>query len=255
MQLAWVVPLGLLVGLALGSLGGGGSILTVPALVYLLGQAPAAATTGSLIIVGLTSLIGMIPHLRRGNVRVAQGLVFGALGVVGSYVGSRLAAGMPSAWLLSAFSLLMLTVAFLMWRRLRPRSSRGAPTAAVHPVQLVAAATAVGLLTGFFGVGGGFAVVPALVLALGLSMPVAVGTSLLVISLNSATALASRIENGLTVDWVTIGAFAAFAAAGSLVGARVAARLPHRTLSLAFITMLVGVGLYMAATNIPLILP
>jgi uncharacterized membrane protein YfcA len=256
MQLAWVVPLGLLVGLALGSLGGGGSILTVPALVYLLGQSPAAATTGSLIIVGLTSLVGMTHHLRRGNVRLGQGLTFGVLGTVGSYAGSRLAAGVPAPWLLSAFSVLMLVVAVLMGTRLRHRTVHAHPlNRSVHPARVVLAATAVGLLTGFFGVGGGFAVVPALVLALGLSMPIAIGTSLLVIAINSATALASRIGTGLTVDWTTIGAFAAVAAIGSLIGARVAARLPHRTLTIAFITMLVAVGLYMAASNIPHILP
>ena len=252
MQLLWVVPLGLLVGLALGSLGGGGSILTVPALVYLLGQSPAAATTGSLIIVGITSLVGAVPHARRGNVRLRQGAIFGVLGVVGSYVGATLASGVPDAALLSAFSGLMLVVAALMGRRLR-RAGAGvsAPPTSVQPVRVVLAATAVGLLTGFFGVGGGFAVVPALVLVLGLPMPVAVGTSLLVIAINSATALASRIGSGLEVDWPTIGSFALFAAVGSVLGARWSARLPQRTLTLAFIAMMVVVGLYMAATNVP----
>ncbi len=253
-QLLWVIPLGLVVGLALGSLGGGGSILTVPALVYLLGQTPKAATTGSLIIVGVTSLVGLLPHYRKGNVRVGQGVTFGVLGAVGAYLGSRAAAGVPSAWLLSAFSVLMFVVAFLMGRRLR-RSVDGAASgdAHVHPVTLVLAATAVGLLTGFFGVGGGFAVVPALVLALGLSMPMAVGTSLLVIALNSATALASRLGNGVVLDWTVVGGFAAFAALGSLLGSRVSARLSHRHLTMAFIALLVLVGAYMAVANLPLV--
>ena len=96
----------------------------MPALVYLLGQAPAAATTGSLIIVGLTSLAGMVPHLRKGTVQVSRGLLFGVLGTVGAVVGSRLAAGVPAAWLLTVFSGLMLVVAFLMARRLRRRTRR-----------------------------------------------------------------------------------------------------------------------------------
>jgi len=256
MTLLWVVPLGLLVGIALGSLGGGGSILTVPALVYLLGLSPKEATTGSLIIVGLTSLIGAIPHYRRGNVRLARGVAFGVLGAAGSYVGARAAAGVPSSVLLSAFSGLMLVVAYLMWRRLqRPRAASGTDVEhAPHPLLVVAAATGVGLLTGFFGVGGGFAVVPALVLALGLPMPAAIGTSLIVIAINSATALASRLGSGVALDWVVILGFSAFAIAGSLLGARVHQRLSHRALTQAFIVMLLAVALYMAASNVPALL-
>ena len=253
-QLLWVIPFGLLVGIALGSLGGGGSILTVPALVYLLGQPPTVATTASLIIVGLTSLVGLIPHFHRGNVRLGRGAVFGLLGAAGSYLGARLAVGIPSAWLLSAFALLMLFVAALMWRRQRRIKPAAQPAdTSVHPVRVVLAATAVGLLTGFFGVGGGFAVVPALVLALGLSMPVAIGTSLLVIALNSATALAFRLGNGVELDWAVIGGFTVFAVVGSLLGSRITARLSHRTLTRVFVVMLVVVALYMAAMNFPVL--
>ncbi len=310
MELLWVVPLGLLVGLALGSLGGGGSILTVPALVYLLGQTPRAATTGSLIIVGLTALIGAIPHYRKGNVQVARGLVFGVLGVVGSIIGARLAAGVEPTVLLSAFSMLMFVVAFLMWRRTRrtpasgpaspaatdevpsspatlagteeaasghatlagtdevsspatlagteeaasgraPAGSAGKRRLSPQAWRVVLAATGVGLLTGFFGVGGGFAVVPALVLVLGLPMPRAVGTSLLVISINSATALAARLGSGVTFDWPVILGFSVFAVVGSLLGARVTQRVSPRNLTLAFVVMLVLVAGYMAAMNVP----
>lgn len=255
MRLLWLVPLGLAVGLALGSLGGGGSILTVPALVYLLGQSPKAATTGSLIIVGLTSMVGVIPHRRRGNVRLARGLVFGVVGAAGSYAGSRLAAGVSSTLLLSLFSVLMLVVAAVMLRRLRHGATASASgTEHSHPAILVLTATGVGLLTGFFGVGGGFAVVPALVLALGLSMPVAVGTSLVVISVNSATALASRLGSGITVDWAVVLPFSVFAAAGSIAGSYVAHRLSHRTLTIAFAVMLILLAGYMGAVNIPALL-
>lgn len=251
-ELLWVVPLGLVVGIALGSLGAGGSILTVPALVYLLGQSPAAATTASLIIVGLTSLVGLLPHRRKGNVRLGRGAMFGVLGVLGSFAGARLAVGIPSAWLMSAFAVLMLVVALIMWRR-----QRGAKPAAataetgMHPVRLVLAATGVGLLTGFFGVGGGFAVVPALVLVMGLSMPVAVGTSLLVIVINSASALAFRLGNGVELDWAVIAGFTVFAVVGSLLGSRITAKVSNRTLTRAFIVMLVVVALYVGVANVP----
>ena len=124
-MLALALPLGLLIGLSLGALGGGGSILTVPALVYVLGQSPVAATTGSLIIVGVTSLTGMVAHARAGRVRVAQGLLFGVLGVAGSWYGSHLSASVAPAVLLAAFSVLMLVVAGIMIARQR-HGRRGA---------------------------------------------------------------------------------------------------------------------------------
>ncbi len=111
------VPLGLVIGLALGALGGGGSILTVPALVYVLGQDPRAATTSSLLIVGVTSLIALVPHARGGRVRFGQGLLFGALGTAGSVLGSALSSRVAPEVLLTAFAGLMLVVAALMLRR------------------------------------------------------------------------------------------------------------------------------------------
>ena len=270
-MLALAVPLGLLIGLSLGALGGGGSILTVPALVYLLGQSPVAATTGSLVIVGITSLAGMVAHARAGRVRVGQGLLFGVIGVAGSWYGSRLSASVAPAVLLGAFSVLMLVVAAIMIARQRPGRRRGAglveeaddPIIAFTPrfvchcpraAKVVLTATAVGLLTGFFGVGGGFAVVPALVLALGFSMPVAVGTSLLVITVNSATALAARAGHGISIDWTVIGVFTAAAVLGSLLGGRVASRARPEALSRAFTVLLVVVALYTAARSIPQLL-
>ncbi len=264
MGIVWVVPVALVVGIALGALGGGGAILTIPALIYLVGQDAKAATTGSLIIVGISSAIAMLSHHRAGRVRVGQGVVFGALGVLGSYAGAKFSAAVPSTVLLSAFSVLMFVVAVLMWRRRRSTGAAASAGAAQHPeaamdranpaamwTRTVAVATGVGLLTGFFGVGGGFAIVPGLVLALGFTMPEAVGTSLLVIAINSATALASRMTTGVSIDWPVILTFAALAVIGSLVGAEVAKRVDPRRLSLAFIILLVAVGTYMAAMNIP----
>ena len=271
----WAVPAGLAVGLALGALGGGGSILTVPARVYLLGQPVYTATTGSLIIVGASALTGAMSHRRAGTLRLASGITFGVLGTVGSFAGTRLAAGVSPPVLLSAFAGLMLVVAVLMVRRTRSRPATAPPAAddddgatrieAQAPprgrldlplvTRTLAAATVVGLLTGFFGVGGGFAVVPALVLALGFSMPTAVGTSLLVISINAATALLARSTAGAfaQVDWLVIGVFAVVAAGGSLLGARVSRRVDERLLSAAFATLLVAIAAYLAIVNVPLI--
>jgi uncharacterized membrane protein YfcA len=261
----------LLIGLSLGALGGGGSILTVPALVYLLGQDTHAATTGSLLIVGVTALAGMAAHYRAGRVRVAQGVVFGVLGIAGAYVGSRLSATVPPAVLLAAFSVLMLVVAAMMVFRRRAQLRAAAvgevePGSPVGPVlqfrptlvcncprvlKVVVTASAVGLLTGFFGVGGGFVVVPALVLALGFTMPVAVGTSLLVIAINSTSALLSRIGHGVHLDWTLIGVFTLAAIIGSLFGGRLATRVRPERLTAAFTVLLVAVALYTAARSFP----
>jgi len=262
-----VIPLGLVIGLALGALGGGGSILTVPALVYVLGQEPRTATTSSLLIVGVTSLIALFPHARAHRVRVGQGLMFGALGTGGSLIGSLMASRVAPQVLLSAFAGLMLVVATLMLRRsfrrdVGPEAAdpTSEPILTLHPLtcacprlaKVVVTATAVGLLTGFFGVGGGFVLVPALVLALSFPMPVAVGTSLLVIAVNSATALMARITTvGTDLDWPLIAAFTAAAVVGSLVGGRLTSRLHPTILTRAFAVLLVGVALYTAARALP----
>jgi uncharacterized membrane protein YfcA len=294
-MLAIAIPVGLLIGLALGALGGGGSILTVPALVYLLDQSPHAATTGSLLIVGITALAGMAAHWRAGRVRVAQGLVFGVLGIAGSYVGTRLSASVDSHVLLTAFAVLMLVAAAAMLRRSRrldrpeqerasdPTPAQAQPAAAsqvsagrvavldppatttdtcplpsptarfttCRAIKVVAAATVVGLLTGFFGVGGGFIIVPALVLALGFDMPVAVGTSLLVIAINSAAALAARLGAHTHLDWPLLGLFTVTAIAGSVAGNRVASKVDAKKLTVAFTVLLVAVAVYTATRSIP----
>lgn len=254
----WIAPLGLSVGVVLGALGGGGAILTVPILVYLLGQSPRAATTGSLIIVGLTALVGLAPHQRAGRVRLAEGVTFGVLGVLGSVVGTRASTSVPAPVLMSAFSALMLVVAGLMTRKRRLARAAAVAIAIAEPEaprprrrNVALAATGVGLLTGFFGVGGGFAVVPALVLALGFTMPAAVGTSLLVIAINSATALVSRLGTDVALDWPVILTFSVFGAMGSVLGGKVVHRINPRTLSLGFTMLLVVVAGYVAYQNVP----
>jgi hypothetical protein len=242
---------GVLMGLSLGALGAGGAIITVPVLVYALGETAHEATTTSLVIVGLTAAAGALVHLRAGRVDWRRGLLFGAIGIGGTALGSWLSAGLDPDRLLLAFALLLLVVAVMMWRRAGGPAPVVAAAAAshdhrIHPVRVVLAAVGVGVLTGFFGVGGGFAVVPALVLALGFTMPMAVGTSLLVIALNSASALAGRLAVGITLDWTLVLVFAGAAMAGSLLGPRLVARVSHQTLSRVFAVILVVVGIGMA---------
>lgn len=279
------IPLGLFIGLTLGALGGGGSILTVPGLVYLLHQPPHAATTGSLLVVGVSALAGAAAHWRTGRVRVAEGVTFGLLGIAGSYAGSRLSASVDPHLLLAAFAALMLLAATAMLRRRSGDLEPAARPAADNPpdggpdpspsggsvvatftrrtahrdtrrvkargVKLVVAATAVGLLTGFFGVGGGFVVVPALVLVLGFEMPVAVGTSLLVIAVNSAAALVARAGGHVRLDWSLMAVFAGAAVVGSFAGNRVASRINPARLTVGFAVLLVVVALYTAARSVP----
>lgn len=257
-------PLGFLIGVSLGALGGGGSILAVPALVYAAGQSATRATTTSLVLVGITSIIGMVPHWRAGRVRVVAGLLFGLAGVGGSLVGSELNTAVDPDVLLLAFSGLMLVAATAMWRRTRatapaaatapeatgvgPAADRGASFASTA-AKVLAAGTAVGFLTGFFGVGGGFVIVPAMVLALGFSMPEAVGTSLLVITINSMVALSTRLESG-AIEWGTVVPFTVASLIGVLVGSRLSSSRDPRQLQQWFVVLLVAVALYTATRSI-----
>jgi len=243
------IAAGLLIGASLGALGGGGSILTVPALVYLLGQSPHRATTASLIVVGTAAVVGAAIHARGRRVRLRAGVLFGLLGVAGSYAGSRASAAMPASVLLAGFGLLMLAVAVVM---IRGRRGRGGPIPAgpsrggtQHIIRVAAAATGVGLITGFFGVGGGFVVVPTLVLVLGFDMPTAAGTSLVVIAVNSAAALAARAGHAsLALDWPLIGAFAVAAVIGAVAGSSLAGRAAPQRLNAAFTALVALVGCY-----------
>lgn len=260
---------GVLIGLSLGALGGGGSILAVPVLVYLLGQSPVAATTASLLIVGISSLTGAVAAHRRRNVYVGRGLAFAAVGTVGAALGATWSVHVDPNVLLVVFAALMLVVASVMLtRQLRDRSGGESPEVdepiiRISPtfmcncpraLKFVVTALGVGLLTGFLGVGGGFLVVPALVLALGLVMPVAVGTSLLVIAVNSAAAFVVRMGHGVQLDWLPVITLTVMAVVGSLLGARVASRIPARTLGVAFAVLLMAVAVYTAARSVPALL-
>jgi uncharacterized protein len=272
------LPLGILLGMALGALGGGGSILAVPALVYVVGMEPKPAVTTSLVVVGIAALGGMIGHWRGGRVRLAAGLWFGIAGIGGSLLGSRLNRAVDPTVLLVAFSGLMFVAAWRMWTSVRSTApdvtvdgvvdapdrdmAVGSPSPSLPTrstarsvrsetgrgrltliASFVVAGTAVGFMTGFFGVGGGFIIVPTLVLVLGFDMPEAVGTSLLIIAINSAVALSTRLAT-TGVDWRVTVPFTIAALAGALVGNRVADRLASTDLVRWFAALLVGVALY-----------
>ena len=278
MTFVLAVVAGVLIGLSLGALGGGGSILAVPVLVYLLGQDAGQAITGSLVVVGVTSLIGALTAHRAGNVMLGRGVTFGVVAIGGAAVGAEASTHVADSVLLTAFAALLLLVGTLMAvRQLRHsrQSSRARPGApgseARRPslddpiiafraefmcdcpraVKVVVTATTVGLLTGFLGVGGGFLVVPALVLALSLPMTYAVGTSLVVITITSAAALAVRAGVGTTPDWTLVAALTAASAVGAFGGARLAHRVDTSKLSAAFTALVLGVAAYTAARALP----
>ena len=258
-------PLGFLIGVSLGALGGGGSILAVPALVYAAGQTPKHATTTSLVLVAITAVVGILPHWHGGRVRFVPGVIFGLAGIGGSLLGSHWNKAVNANVLLLAFAGLMLIAAAAMWRRLQAIS--GAPVArsvgaaanpvVPHPtvrldpstvVKVGVAGTVVGLLTGFFGVGGGFVIVPALVLALGFTMPEAVGTSLLVITINSIVALTTRLQPG-AIEWGTVIPFTVASLIGVIVGSRLASTRDSKSLQRWFVGLLVVVAVYTAARS------
>jgi uncharacterized membrane protein YfcA len=257
-------PLGFLIGMSLGALGGGGSILAVPALVYVAGQSASAATATSLVLVTITSIVGIIPHARAGRVRATEGCVIGLAGLGGAVAGSRLNAHVDDNVLLLAFSGVMIAAAALMLRsanqrRRGPRSVGAAigPATATLSKHLtintigrvLVAGTGIGLLTGFFGVGGGFVIVPVLVLALGFAMPEAVGTSMVVIVINTLASLVVRLGDG-GIDWGVVAPFAVSSVAGVLVGSRLAGRGDSSTLQRWFVALIVTVALYTAGRSL-----
>lgn len=270
MSVLLAVVAGALIGLSLGALGGGGSILAVPVLVYLLDQSATQATTGSLVVVGVTSVIGAATAHRAGNVLLGRGVTFGVVAIGGAAAGAKIAPRVGDDILLAAFAALMLLVGSLMgWRQVRRPRRPGAggarptlddPIIGFSPtftcncpraLTILVTATGVGLLTGFLGVGGGFLVVPALVLALALPMKYAAGTSLVVISLTSAAALVVRAGVGATPDWSLVAILTLASALGGFVGARVAHRTDTTKLSAAFTVLVLGVAAYTASQAIP----
>lgn len=252
--MSWgIAALAVAVGMLLGVLGGGGGILLVPILVYLVHLSSADATASSLLIITITAVAALIPHALAGHTRWRQGAVFGVLGIAGSAVGSRGSAVVPQNLALAAFAVLLLIVAALMIRKLRRSGAQPEPTPTPRGwVSVALAATLVGLLTGFFGVGGGFIIVPALTLVLGFSVKDAVGTSLLVIAINGVLGLGMRAAFGhLDLPWHLVLSFTVLTVAGSLLGGWQAQRIPPRPLTMGFIALLLSVSAFMLTTTVP----
>lgn len=247
-----MVTLGLalaaVIGLSLGLLGGGGSILTVPVLVYVLGYGAKPAIAMSLPVVGVTSLAGAALHWRLGNVRVPTALTFGALAMVGAFAGARLAAYLSGAAQLALLAVVMLVAAASMLRGGRGEPRRPGGAAPPRLALLAPAALGVGVLTGLVGIGGGFLVVPALVLLARVPMRQAVGTSLVVIAMNSASGFAGYFGT-VELDWGFLAGFTAAAVVGALGGTALAARVPQAALKRAFALFLLAVGAFVLFKN------
>lgn len=275
-MLVGAAALGLLIGLVIGGLGGGGGVLTVPALVYLLGQNPHDATTSSVLIVGAAALVGLAARARRPGLSWRTGLVFGAVGFPAAYLGSLLnqRASPPVLLLLFAAVILLAAGAMLLNDPAPedepdrppiggPAAGGGAVTTAVtvatrpetarrarvtEALKVVVCGLVSGFLTGLLGVGGGFVVVPALVVVLRMPITMAIGTSLLIIILNAGSALIARLGE-LHLDWAVVTPFTIAALVGTLIGKRVADGLSGAILTRAFAALLLVVGGLVAVTN------
>ena len=234
------VLLSVLIGLALGVFGGGGSILAVPVLVLVTHLAPAEAVRTSLAIVGTTSLIASYTHHRQGAVKPKVALLFGLSGVLAAFLGAKLTGVVSGRVVMLTFAALMLVVGIgMLFGKGRVLATpRGVP----RPTAAFLAGAGVGLITGFLGVGGGFLVVPALVAFAGLDMREAVGTSLLVIVINSAAGFVGHLGGG-QLDLGLIAGLTAAAAAGALVGERAARRISTLGLRRGFGVLVVAVGI------------
>ncbi|MBW4716912.1 sulfite exporter TauE/SafE family protein [Saccharothrix obliqua] len=240
---------GAVVGLSLGGLGGGGTVLTAPALIYLLGFSPQQATTAALVVVAATSATALFAHARAGAVRWRLGAVFAAAGVVPAVVVGRFTEHVPAAVTTGAFAVVAALAGVLLLRRSRSRD-RSRAGDAVRPGRAAGVGAGLGALTGFLGVGGGFLAVPALVGVLAVPMSAAVGTSLLVITVNAVAAFGARLGAITAVDWALVGPFAAAALLGAWDGRRLAAKVDATALRRVFAAALVVVSVAMAADTV-----
>ena len=242
------LALGFGIGLSLGLLGGGGSILTVPALVYLVGQTPQAAVTTSLAIVGANSLMGAIFHRVQGTLDWKVAFLFGGAGMLTSYFSANLSKQLQPAVLLVSFALLMLTIGVMLFVR---RNNISDEIPSPRPVSLVLASGAgVGFLTGMLGVGGGFLVVPALVMLVGIPVQVAVGTSLVVIAMNSGAGFLGHAGDA-SFDPMMVIVFVTAGLAGTFAGTKLSNRLSSSKLQKAFAGFVIVLSFFLLYDNLP----
>jgi hypothetical protein len=245
---------GALVGFSLGLVGGGGSILAVPLMVYVVGVPdPHVAIGTSAISVAANAAVNLSNHARGGTVRWSCALTFAAAGIVGAFTGSIFGKMLDGQKLLALFALLMLVIAMLM---LKTRSRVGLPDVQIswdNMPAIVGLGVATGTLSGFFGIGGGFLIVPALMLATGMSIMNAVSSSLVAVTAFGLTTATSYAWSGL-ISWELAGLFIAGGIVGGLIGTRSARSLSARrgALNIVFAAVIIAVALYMLARNLSL---
>ncbi len=246
--------LAVLVGISLGLLGGGGSILAVPILTYVVGMEPREAIASSLFIVGVTSVFGLLSHARAKRVRWKTGVIFGLAAMGGAFSGGFIGGFIPGTVLMILFAVMMIATAAAMIRRPKKTSedSEGTETerAGLPLVRIILDGFVVGIATGLVGAGGGFLVVPALTLLGGLPMAVAVGTSLLVMSMKSFAGLAGYLFS-VHIQWPIVLAFTAIAVVGSFIGASLSGKIPGPALRRGFGFFVLVMGGIVLAQEIP----
>jgi uncharacterized membrane protein YfcA len=246
------IPFGLAIGLAVGMLGGGGSVLAVPVLVYVIGQTVPEATTTSLLVVAAGAIAGSVAHARAGRVCWRHAGSFTAAAIPGIAAGTLVAEHVGGRLLLAAFALVMVAAAHAMWRRAELEEPEpDGPwerTGACPPLRLprdLAAGAGVGFVTGLFGVGGGFLVVPALAIALAFTMRTAVGTSLVITTATSLLGLGAHLAAGRHIDAGVAIAMTAACVAGSLAGVRLASAVSQRGLARGFCALVLAIAAYL----------
>ena len=249
------IPGAIAIGISLGLLGSGGSILTVPVLVYLIGQDEKVAIAGSLFIVGSIALAGSLQFLRAGLIQWRSVAVFGIPGMAGTWFGAFLAGWISGITQLALFAIVMLLASWLM---LRPPDLESADAAHRATWKIAVDGLIVGVITGLVGVGGGFLIVPALVLLGGLTMRQAVATSLVVIALKSFSGFYKYLDvlaqQGLELDWRTLVVVTGLGIAGSFAGSHFAKRVPQDKLKKGFGYFLIFMGIYILIRSVPTVL-
>lgn len=244
------VLLSVVIGVSLGLLGGGGSILTVPILIYAVSLPPKVAIATSLLIVAVTSAAALVPHARAGNVRWRTALVFGGTGMVGAYAGGRLAELVPAQLLLVGFAVLMLLTAIAMIKGRADAPSPQPTRPRGRFARIAVEGTVVGLVTGLVGAGGGFLVVPALVLLGRMPMSAAVGTSLVVIAMKSTAGLVGYLGH-VDIPWGLAAAVSGAAVLGSVAGGKLAGRVPEAWLRPLFGWFVVVMAAFVLGRQLP----
>jgi hypothetical protein len=246
-MLPLALALSLVIGVVLGMLGGGGAILMLPMLVYVIGVDPRTAIAMSLFVIGATGLFGMVTHARTGAVRWKEGGMFGAAAMLGAFGGGRLAHFIPASTLLVLFGVVMVSSAIGM---MRPKTATANEKGPMRIGRMLGLGAAVGLLSGLVGAGGGFLIVPSLVLLGGLSMREGIATSLFVIALQSFAGFAGHLAH-VSLDWTLTLGITATAAAGSVFGARAGRVIAAAQLRDAFAWLVIAMAVFTFAKQLP----